>query len=203
MNKMHFIIIGFFLYAVIILSMGGLLIYRRNKRKKITSFFVNNQNILFKNFLLALYDTIEKIPLLNGFLKRVKRRYEILTPGDISKIKKKSVIYTIIISFFSLLIIFCAFFLKPTLYRACLTVLLIWVINSKVTRVSIRYLEKKILKQLDLLISDIRHNYYIKGSVEDALLYSIDLAGKEMKIHANKIYEIITSENIDEEIMKV
>lgn len=192
----------FSLYCILVISIVAIAIYIHLKKKKANSIFINRIQILKMNKLISMYLFLSKVPIIKGFLNRISRRYEILCPSDKKEIYKKSMVLALSSWSISGLIIIFIFIRKPSFFNAALSIFLVWVVNSKLVRFIIKWIEMKLLKQLNDFISDIRHFYYINGSVEDAFLEAIDLAGKEMKIHANKIYEILTSENIEEEVIK-
>lgn len=189
------------IYIIIIILLTKFVINLVRNRRKSYQVFIT-RTIFRTDKLIQLYHFFSKIPFFKGYLRRISRRYEILCPGDKKLIYKKSIRLALLIWIISGLIISFIFIRRPSFYHAALTVFLVWAANSKITLSMVMNGKKRLLKQMDDSLSDIRHNYYINGSVEDALSASIDLAGNSMKIHLMKIYEIITSDNMEEEIIK-
>lgn len=188
--------------TVFILCIVILLINKNIKRKRREDIFINRGQGLRKNQLIQMYHFLCRFPLTKRYLNRLSRRYEILCPGERREIARKSMIFALGIWSISVILFLIIFLRKPSLFNACITILLIWVTNSEITYDSVRRGELRILKQLDMFLSDVRHFYYMYQSVDEAILDSIELAGKEMKIHANKIYEVLISENLSEEVNK-
>lgn len=172
------------------------------KKKRREAIFINRGQGFRKNKLIQMFHFFSRFPLTKGYLNRLSRRYEILIPGEKREIAMKSMIFALSIWSICATLFFLIFLRKPSLFNACITILLVWVANSEITYGSVRRSELRILKQLDMFLSDVRHFYYMYQSVDEAILDSIELAGKEMKIHANKIYEVLTSENLSEEVIK-
>jgi hypothetical protein len=91
--------------------------------------------------------------------------------------------------------------MNPSLHNAVLAVILVFVINNEVVNYQVSNAEIKLLEEMSVFISDVRHNYHINRMVDDAILLSIDGLGYEMRLHANKLYEIIISNNIKQEVI--
>ena len=190
------------LITVFLLCIIIMIIDKSIKKKRREAIFINRGQGFRKNKLIQMFHFFSRFPLTKGYLNRLSRRYEILIPGEKREIAMKSMIFALSIWSICATLFFLIFLRKPSLFNACITILLVWVANSEITYGSVRRSELRILKQLDMFLSDVRHFYYMYQSVDEAILDSIELAGKEMKIHANKIYEVLTSENLSEEVIK-
>lgn len=195
-------VLFFVIYCIFVVTIILTITYVHIKKKKSNPIFVHRIQVLKINKLIPMYLFLMKVPIVKGYLNRISRRYEILCPSDKKETYKKSMIFALVCWIISALIIIFLFIRKPTIFYAAISIFLVWVVNSKLVHFIVNYNEMKILKQFNEFISDIRHYYYINGSIEDALLSAIDLADREMKLHANKIYEILISENIEEEVIK-
>lgn len=185
---------------VILLCIG--LADKRIRKRESDELFVRRNRFALSNKLIQLYQFFGGFLLTRKYMFQISRRYELLCPSDPREIARKSMGLALINWGISFVLIAAMLLAKPTIYYAGITIFLIWIINSKGASNRVRNGNIRILKQLDMLLSDIRHFYYIKGSVEDAILESIELAGKEMKIHAAKIYEVLTSDHMEEAIIQ-
>ena len=62
--------------------------------------------------------------------------------------------------------------------------------------------EVKLLENMAVFIANVRHNYHINHMVDDAILMSMDDVSIEMKAHGMKLYEVITSNYIKDDVIK-
>lgn len=201
--KQFFIVLALALVIVVSLLCFILhLIDKRIKRKKSDAIFVKRSQGHRANRLRKIYKFCAKFPITRGYINQITRHYEILCPGDKKEIEKKSIKFALRAWIICGAILFLLFLIKPSLYNACRAVLLIWVVNSEMTYGTVRRGFMKVYRQLDVFLSDIRHFYYGREAVDEAILGAMETAGKEIKIHASKIYEILNSENMSEEVLK-
>ena len=151
-----------------------------------------------RNLYHAWYQVLQKIPLTKPFATTIGRRLAGLYPGDKSMIVRKTVNTTSVVILLSLLCICVVFLRRPSIYTGFLTILSLIIFFYEVLQWSVRYSEMKLLEQMDTFLSEIRHNYYVSHMVDEAILDSMDQIGNHIKIHADAIYQIITSENMEE-----
>lgn len=165
------------------------IIIRRNLTAEMTLF--QGKTSKKRTFLLLLYRKLSSFIVTKRYIKRVTEKYEILCNVNQKEIQLKSIKFVLTFWSISLLALIVFFIRRPSFYSAALSVFLIWYINREMTFSSVRKAALKLLKQLYEFLSDIRYYYYVNGSVEDAIEKSIELCGKEMKTHAQKIYEFL------------
>ncbi|MBH1940634.1 hypothetical protein I5677_07010 [Mobilitalea sibirica] len=149
-----------------------------------------------------LYSMIHKFPLTGRYLDRIDQRYEVLYPGDpraiaIRTMKAVCITWTVCIAEIILL-----YFLKPSLHNSIIAVYLSYVIHNEIINLIVGNTEIRLLEQMTMFISDVSHNYHINRLVDDAILSSIDGLGHEMKVHANYLYKIVTSNNLREDVIQ-
>jgi len=154
------------------------------------------------NVLIVLYHFFQYLPITKHYINHISRRYEIIYPGNKKETSQKAISLALIIWFISGAIFISVFHRKPTLYTVAITALLVSVVNAETIHMVIRKSEIKLLMQIDKFLSNVRHFYYVTGAVDDAIIDAIELADKEMKIHAAKIYDTLVSDNLEEEISK-
>ncbi len=201
--KEYYIVLSISLLIVVsVLSLIIHFVDKYLKRKKTDVIFKSRGLRNRKNQLLAMYNYFAEFPLTRGYMLRVKRKYEILYPSQNRETCIRSMIFALVVWSISGLLLIILFVGKPSYYIAGTIIFLIWVVNAEVTHYTVRRIIRKVLKELDLFLSDVRHYYYIYGSVEVAVLKAIDHAGKYMKVHGEKIYAVITSDNREEEVIK-
>ncbi|MDF2539266.1 MAG: hypothetical protein K0S76_2287 [Herbinix sp.] len=151
---------------------------------------------------IKVYLILSKFFFTQGYIDKISRRYEILCPGDFGKIAEKTM-NTVLLSWFCCsLEIFIIFIIKPNLHNSILAIILIFVINNEIINYRVSNLEIKLLEEMANFISDVRHNYHINRMVDDAILLSMEDISYEMKLHAQKLYEITLSNNLKEDVSR-
>ncbi len=157
-------------------------------------------------FILTLYSKISSIPLLNNLLISIRKRLEIHTVSDVKTIQKRAVVLllTTVVLYLTVVVAFWVI-TKDLLMLVLLTVLLFF-IGDTVIELFINNLQNKLLRQQISYLELLRHKYYEQKSVEDANLEACSLLNKretyEVYIHAERINDILTSKDADEELEK-
>ncbi|MBS6559092.1 MAG: hypothetical protein KH355_02320 [Clostridiales bacterium] len=128
-------------------------------------------------------------------------RYDIIYPGD----EKKAAIETIKV-FFTIwggCIAVGLFVLVNAigLYGTALAFTMIYIIQNEVISIFVEKQELKLLTHLDKYINELRKHYFDYGMVENALYEANESAKNEMQLHGKKIYEVVTSDEKEEEII--
>jgi hypothetical protein len=204
MPKVLLAISGILLVLIFFIVQPIIRIIHRRKNSETIMILNHKTSNSRRKLLLILYKRLSGLFITKKYIQRVTKKYEILYNVDLKEIQIKSIIYVLYVWGINLIIL-CLFFIRrPSIYAAALTLFYAWFFTREKTFSEVWRAENKILKQLDAFLGDIRYFYYIKGSVEDAIQLSTDIAGKEMKIHAQKIYEILimSAEERQEQIPK-
>lgn len=204
MPKELIAIAGIVMALIIFIVQPAYKIVKRRRNSDSIMLFTHKTSKNRRNILLVLYKRLSELFITKKYIQRVTKKYEILFNVDKKEIQIKSIKYVLFVWSISLIIL-CLFFLRrPSVFAAALTFFYVWFINREITFSAVWRAVNKLLKQLDVFLGDIRYFYYIKGSVEDAIQDSMEIAGKEMKIHAQKIYEILilSAEERQEQIPK-
>jgi len=94
--------------------------------------------------------------------------------------------------------IFCVLFFKnPDVYTFILACYFAVVISDEVLRFRIKYLERRILKQMEKMLNDVRHFYYDTHSISVALQEAAGTVGDEMRIHIDQLLEVLSAEFLE------
>lgn len=151
--------------------------------------------------LLKIYSFTKGFALTKGYIYKITLRYEMLYPGEPKEIGKKTM-ETVLITWFTCIISIVLLFVnKLTFNNLCVGIILVYVFNQEIVGFMLKSTEIRLLEEMVAFISNIRHNYYINRMVDDAILLSLDGLSYEMRVHANTIYEIITSNNLKEDVI--
>lgn len=150
------------------------------------------------SFCYRFYLLLQKNFLTKALLLRVRQRFEILCPGRESYIVQKTVktlVFTWIVILFEIMGIIS---LHPCMLQMMIAIMCAIILHHEIIQFCVRTLEEKILIQLEQFITDVRHQYYVSHMVDDAIFDALDHTPYEMRVHALKFYDIITSENCEE-----
>lgn len=152
-----------------------------------------------KNFSRKLYHLLVRSALTAGYIRRVRRFYELLYPGEEEDIRRKTVGTAGITWLLCIIILLLIFVSKPSFNNAAVVILLVYVMNTEIVVFMTVNLELKILEEMCIFFSNVRHNFYLNQMVDDAILLALeDTKSLEMKLHAKKLYEVIISSSLKE-----
>lgn len=153
------------------------------------------------SILLKIYSFTKSFILTKSYIYKISLRYEMLYPGDPKEIGKKTM-ETVLVTWFSCVLSIVILFANNLNFNnLCVGIILVYVINREIIGYMIKNTEIKLLEEMVVFISNIRHNYYINRMVDDAILLSLDGLSYEMRVHANTIYEIVISNNLKDNVI--
>lgn len=131
-------------------------------------------------------------------LGRIRHRFELLCPARESYVVERTV-KTLLITWGSIALeLFLLIKMQPSMSQTMIAVLCAMVIHTECIEVCVRSLELKILLQLEQFITSVRHHYHVSRMIDEAIFDAMDEAPYEIRVHAMKFYEIITSEQCQE-----
>lgn len=130
-----------------------------------------------------------------GYTKKIEETILALCPMDAGRLRKITTQICIAGGCISMLFLLLLFFRSPGLYSLALSVFYAIVVSEEVLRFVSKRLERRILRQMEKMLSDVRHFYYDTHSVVDALQEAALVAGYEMRVHVERLLEVLCSEN--------
>ncbi|NLK27901.1 MAG: hypothetical protein GX306_06115 [Clostridiales bacterium] len=184
-----------------IVGYGIHIIDRRDKRKNNIGATLSTQKS-GNHFLYRFYFRFKAFPFTKAYLERIRRRYEILYPGDEKEITARTARTVLITWVCCFMAAWMLFFRKANLNNLCIGIILIYVINKEIISFMVNRTEIRLLEDMINFLSEVRHNYHVNRMVDDAVQNSMDHLGYEMKVHALKLYEILISNNLKEEVAR-
>lgn len=147
---------------------------------------------------LKTYRYLYNFPLTSSYIKKLSYRYRMISPCDSKTIASRTVstcLISWIISFLSFYIIYLS---NRRLIALITFGLAIFIINSEVvSRIAKRH-EIKILNEMQEMLSDVIHYYYIEYRIDDALYRARDHLSVDMKAAVDQIYELLLSPDREE-----
>ena len=150
-----------------------------------------------------LYVSYTKIPFIKRYLAKLRRRLEILNVDDEYMTRRQSAAYLTkaiaIIVPLTFIIIYVAH--TNTLLMFILLIFEVFIAEILISG-SVDKLDNKILRQQIEFFSEIRHAYHETNMVEEAIYQVAQDDEKEVSRQADKIYEILISDDPETELEK-
>lgn len=202
MQYKEMLIIVICLTAVLPMVGLGIHLYEKREMRRLNSGASKYLKKAKINYLYNCYLFFMSFPLTKGFFNRLSRRYEIICPSDPRKIADKAMTSAILTLMLCGAEIFIIFMLKPNLHNGAISIYLTFVILNEVMNYFLNGAELKLLESTEVFISDVGHNYHINYLVDDAILLSMEGQSPEMKVHAQRLYDVVISTDLKEEIMR-
>ena len=150
-----------------------------------------------------LYMIYMKVPGLKRYLLKLRRRLEIINIQDEYKTRRKasSILTTALLFIIPLTILILLLARSDTLVLSILLIFEVFVIESLIDGM-VSKLDTKLLKQQIEFFSEIRHAYHEYNMVEEAIYQVSQDDEKEVSRQGEKIYEILISDDPEEELEK-
>lgn len=187
--------------ALFILSICAIYFVKKQLDKKNQeTLFVANRKGVQTRFLHAAYVFFNTFPLTQGFIKKIRKRYEIIEPGDTVKTERDTIKTALKIFGISFVAFIAGALIEPSLYTIVVCGILSYVISSSILFNSIRKKERKLIVQLDQFVTDTSHEYYGTNMVETAIDNVCMDAEEPILTHMTKINETLSSGE-DEDIV--
>jgi len=179
------------------------LIYKKLRKvlveKEKYSLFLAGKRKNGKSFL-KLFDVLIQWPVSKQFARRIMEQYQIIFPDDLSEIKKQTSKTFLIIAALDLLLLIILFALKPSLFKAIITITWIYVANNQTLYLILEKYQIKLDIQCKDTFDNIRHSYQYHQDVEVAVFQTLENAQYPINLHLKKIHDVISSEDPEEEV---
>lgn len=163
--------------------------------------FIDNKKAS-ANFLYSAYRFFSQWPITKHYINKIRKKYEIIQPDNYKIVAEISMKTALKVWALSVVIIVISFITDISLYMMLVTISLIYIINSYTIYKGVDIAEIKLLKQCERFMEIIRHHYYKHGMVDEAIYESLPELENPILIHAEKIYETLQAEDLDEAVSK-
>ena len=143
------------------------------------------------------YQLITRCVLTKRYVNKVRDALLHLCPFEPQRLYKKTVQICCItwavvgVAFFTL------FFRNPGMYTFILSCTFSIITSGEVLRFTVKRMERRILRQLEKLLNDVRHCYYDTHSIGTALQEAAMMSGYEMRVHIDMLLRVLGAENIE------
>ena len=156
-----------------------------------------------RNQLYWLYRIFMAVPFLRKYFERFRTRIETLYPADPVEVNRKA---TATMAKTSILALICmvvlAFMARTDMFYMLVSILTVYIIYSNSLSRAIDSMEIHLLKVFADFLTTVRSEYRTCGHVDDAIYATLDDLPHEMAVHANRVYEIVSSVRASEEVEK-
>jgi hypothetical protein len=150
------------------------------------------------NFFIKSYHFFSKFKLLKRYLLKIRGRIEMLDLSDNWTINKKTMQFIYVSLGLSIVLFGVVLLMQQRLYYTIIGLLTIYIIHNQIIKLLVEKLDDKLLYQFERFLGDIRHHYHEHGMIDEAIYDSIEESDYEVSHHAEKIYEVLTSEDAEE-----
>lgn len=151
---------------------------------------------------LHIYTTYNKIPFLKTLMNKIYKQYIMLYPNDLKLAKTRSSIVLTTLVGVSMSIIAGALLAHATVVAFAAILIGIMIFGDAYIINKLDKEELKLLKEFNAFMSDVRFHYMESEIVDEAVFASLENCGKLAKPHAERIFEILQADDVQEEAKK-
>lgn len=206
-QKMLLLLIAVPLVLFVIVLIAFLILQKKNKANKsiaLQKMLTSNESALSSGAMLQkIYTKLIRLPLINRYVYKIRRRLELLHDDDeytirneTAKIALKGIICTLVAA------IVLTYINREDLFMMIVSLIGVLVVVENLTDMMVNKIEDTLLRQQLELFSEVRHAYHETNMVEEALYEASLLEDMEVVIQADKIYEILISAEPELELEK-
>jgi hypothetical protein len=192
-----YILIGCILFFVIIFFVASILNNKVKKKDNIKVNFKKNSSFLYSSYLV-----FSKLFITKRYIEKIKRKIEVIELTDSFTVNKKTMKFAYITMGSSAGIVGIMWYLDQSVYYILISILTIIIINKQTLNILVDRLDTKILNQFGHFINDVRHHYNEHGMIDEAIYDAVEEAEYEISLHGKKIYDVLTTSNVEEEVDK-
>lgn len=153
----------------------------------------------YHQFLVFLYQIMSKQFLFRRYIQNIRHIYEMVKPTDEITIIIDTMRLVLKSGSITFLLLFYSLSLKgSSIYYDLIIISFIFIFQNQCIRSTITKEERKLLKQFEKYIGNVRHFYHSTGMVEEAIYDSLEEAEYEISLHIAIIYDILISQKKEE-----
>ncbi|WP_040428632.1 hypothetical protein [Acetivibrio cellulolyticus] len=196
------ILIAAMAFIIIICVIAIFAALSMDKKKKSKKFKKQVYRSKGNDIWFSTYTYFSKFFLTKKYLRRIRKRIEMLEMSDNWTVSRKTMKFAAI-SFsavFAMLVVLML--LDLNLYYFIISLITVVIVHNQIINMLVDGIEKKLIVQFDKFLGDVRHHYHEHGMIDEAVYDSINDCKYEMSIHATRMYEILTSDDPENEIEK-
>ena len=142
-----------------------------------------------------LYRLLMATGLTRDYMEKLSYQFRLISPCDSREIARRSVGTCIICGIFSIFTFLFLFILNPRLITMFISLTAVLILNHEIIGRMAKSFEIKLNLEIQQLIENEIHNYYVNYRVDDALYLSMDSLSPNMKTAAGQVYELLLSDD--------
>lgn len=192
---MNTILIVMALIGFSLLVMGVILNEREKKKAAEQSIFSHKKNN--NSSLIKLYDKLYDSKITRRYIRRIAKRYEIFYPESKKEVAVHTMRLTLKLIICSMISVIIIFGFSPSLFTALSSSFIVYVIHIEFITGTLKNAEINLLTQLEQFCSDIKHYYFSCKNIETSVWEAMDHTKSEMRLHANKLFDVLKSDDIE------
>lgn len=197
-NSLLYIIIGLMVVSGIACIISAIFYKRWLKKKNEDQIIVTGKSDV--RWTHALFCMFLDFPLTKNYVRRLRKQYQIIEPGEPVKIEKDT-LRTLGVVGGVLLVLLSYFLVIGMSVDTCIVMLLgVYFISTYISFYRVNKKDMLLLRQIINFIVEVIHQYYSFGNVDEAVYEAILYAPVPIRHHAERIYEILVSDDIEEEM---
>lgn len=185
-------VILFMIGAAILFVFLGISFYqKRLSMKNEEILFLEDRKSTKARLLHSIYVFFSSFALTKNYIKRIRKRYEILEPGDIRRTEDDTIKTALLILGISLGFFVIGALIDFSLITIAVCGILAYAISTSILFSSIQKREIELAEQLDQFIDATEHEYYSTNMIETAIENLCSEAPEPIRTHMEKIREIL------------
>jgi len=187
------------LFSVLFICLLAILQYKSAREKK---HFTLKGDIYRRNLseelIILLYQFLSSFPISRNYIYKISYRYRLISPCNKKTIARKTVMACLLSWSLCAITFMLVFIMNPRLNNLIIATAAIVITNSEIVCRMAKYYEIVSLQELQKLLTNLAHYYYVEYRVDDALYRSLDSLGPDMRVAAEQIYNLLLSDDREE-----
>ena len=188
---------------VLAAALAGYVLYRMKKDQKLQFAPMAKRGGGSKNRMYFLYKIFSRTPILKRYFFKTRAKVETLYPADLIEVNRRT---TSIMARNSVIGILCAVILvvlaRGDIFYMMVSAMTVYIVITNSMSQAINKMETDLLRQFSDFLTSVRANYRTTKQVEDSIYMTLDDLPHEIALHANRLYEIVTSTDMAGEVEK-
>lgn len=202
MNKIiMFGTIAILILLLLMVAIAYVAISRKNDKATEDAIFLTSKKVHY-DYWYNMYATLDSIKITKNLINRLYRQYEILDPGDEKLVKEKAVKTVCMLLGMDFFVFFAVLIMTPNLFTILAALWFLYNATNMIVNQALQKQELELQKGFNVFISEVRHNYFKHGMVDEAIYETFDKLTKQMQSHAMLVYKTITAKDMDEALRK-
>lgn len=146
------------------------------------------------------YMSLVRTKLFKRYMLRIRKRLESVHSYDEFTLRRESARIVLISFTITLVVVVGLLFINQEITYILWVLFGALVLNNIIVDFFVNRVEDKLLSQLTIFFEDVRHFYQEHKMVDEAIYEATQVAPKEAAVHANRIYDVLTSDDPGKEI---